>query len=536
MNLDALNVIEKDAEPLKRAALGEVDEMVTVTSNTMFEMVSGLTWGLVSEIFNDKIKEIVEHFDLFQGVIDQIFNDLSNIVDEFGKPKLYDAYKGYTASEEIKIIEQDISFDDFIMDRVFKRDDNIIQVFKEGESAIREIMESGEIQKQRDRYEDCKRLDESWWTFGIPKIGMVGSAFSMVASLPYTASEVTSKHSSILSNAKYFIIHQTSSDTSVLSISTGSQTTIGKDTKIAITVDKKASKSSEPIIGIVVSPDGRIIDMNLYQTNPYASNYETLSSSTRLPHQPGKYKMLAMTYNDMMKSSVQQVETTQIAPNISVSISTDKQFYNSSETVTITANFTNNAPEKVKNLTYSIDVLNTTYNKTGFLEIDACLSKIETLSFVPKTNGTYKAIVTIFIELYLADFAETGFTVESGRGVFVNIDSKDVYDPNTNVTANFTIKNIRTELYQGNIAVTTVDTLNDYQEVYNSIELLSVNESEEKVLPCIILPKESSTPGIYRSYIGIDNSTYIVPFTVAANGTIFITVQADKLIYSDFLS
>jgi len=199
----------------------------------------------------------------------------------------------------------------------------------------------------------------------------------------------------------------------------------------------------------------------------------------------------------------------------------------------ITANFTNNAPEKVENLTFSIDVLNTTYNKTGFLEIDANLSKLETLGFVPSNNGTYKATVTLFAGLYIVDSAETGFTVESGTGVSVNIDSEELYDPNTNVTANLSIKNIGTELYQGNIAITTVDTLNDYQEVYNSIESLSVNESEEKELQCIILPKESSIPGIYRSYVEIDNSTYIVPFTVAANGTIFITVQTDKLIYSD---
>jgi PKD repeat protein len=401
-NFDAVMVEQKDAEPLKRAALDEVDAMVIVTSNTMLDMVSGLSWEVVKGIFEGKIKEIIENFDLFQGVLDQIYNKLGAIIDEFGveeklESKLYDAYKGYTATEEIKIFEQDDSFDAFIMNREFERDDKIIQAFKLGESVIREIMESGEIQKQRDRYEDLERLDESWWTFEIPKIGMVGTAFGMVASLPYTASEVTIEHSSILDSIKGLIRQQGSSGVSVLSISTDSQTVVGKETKFSITVDKKVSRTSEPIISVVISPDGRVIDMDLYKTNPY-SNYETLSSgSIRLPHQPGKYKILAMTYGDMMKSSVKQVETTQTAPNILVSISTDKQFYNSSEIVTINATFINTGLEKIGNLTYSVNIQNTAHNKTGFLEIDASSTKIETLSFVPQTNGTYKAIVLAYL-------------------------------------------------------------------------------------------------------------------------------------------
>jgi hypothetical protein len=382
--------------------------------------------------------------------------------------------------------------------------------------------------------------------FFVKNIAFVAIVALMLITLPGIAPEVPLRHDTALDTVESIITHQTTSTANVLSIAAEPQTSFDKETKFSITVDKKSffqkesftkEITSEPIIGIVVSPDGRVIDMSLYQTKSFTgSNYKTLSSSIRLPHQPGKYKILAMTSNDMLKSSVKQAETTQTAPSVSVNISSDKQFYNFSETVMINANFTNTAPEKVENLTFSIAVLNTTYNKTGFLEIDANSSVIETLSFVPSNNGTYKAAVTLFAGLYIVDSTETGFTVENGTGVSVNIDSEEVYDPNTNITANLTIKNIGTELYQGNTAITTVDTLNDYQEVYNSIELLSVNESEEKDLVCIILSKESSTPGIYRSYIEIDNSTYIVPFTVAANGTIFVTVQTDKLIYSDLES
>ncbi|CAD6494362.1 MAG: hypothetical protein LAKADJCE_00721 [Candidatus Argoarchaeum ethanivorans] len=519
---------------------------------------------------------------------DELNEVASKTDDSHLKNKLREEFMVYAVPEKIAVERRDNDFVKNIIDKPFTRNDKIIQLFNIGRENVRSASESawftitvgingllpgGErsyyitLQEERDLYESIKKAF-AWVSMGIVivvliaavlfAIGTVGfgviaeipflitvlkaffvvekAAFAaivvlMLITLPNITPEVPLRHDTTLDAIESVISHQTTSTASVLSITSTSQLSFDKEAKITIAVDKSASRTSEPIIRIVVSPDGRIIDMNLHQTNPYTSNYETLSSSLRLPHQPGKYKILAMTSNDIMKSSVKQVETTQTAPNISVSISTDKQFYNSTEIVTITANFTNAASEKLGNLTFSIDILNTTYNNTGFLEINANSSKIETLSFVPVNNGTYKATVTLFAGLYIVGSAETGFTVENGTGVSVNIDSKEVYDPSVNVTANFTVTNIGTELYQGNIAITTVDTLNDYLEVYNSIEPLSFNESEEKDLVCIILPKEGSIPSIYRSYLEIDNSTYIVPFTVAANGTIFITVQTDMLIY-----
>jgi hypothetical protein len=242
--------------------------------------------------------------------------------------------------------------------------------------------------------------------------------------------------------------------------------------------------------------------------------------------------MLAMTYDDMIESSIAEVEIEQVSPQISVNVYTDKTLYSSGETITIYANFTNPLNARVDNLIYCIDVSNTRNNKIGFLSLESELSKIETLNFVPANNGTYKATVTLLAGLYILDSAETGFIVESGKGISVNIDAKDIYDSNTNVAANLTIKNIGIGSYHGNIDVTTVDTLNNYQEVYNSTESLSVNTSEEKELQCIILPKENAVPSIYRCYINIDSSTYILPFTVSAKGTIFITALTSKLIYS----
>ncbi|MCK4731814.1 MAG: PKD domain-containing protein, partial [Methanophagales archaeon] len=604
----AIQLVEDDAESLKQATFNELDEMTTIVSDTASTTVTDVGWSLISGAIRGQIVGLysTDTFTIdgnpIPGVTEQDIIDASlratGAIDLFGyalpKFEFEEKIKSwYTAPEVGKIEDNDTSFDNFVQDKAFTRNDELIQIFNTGKTAVRNIVESkpwftigpydlngflpgGEVsydvtlKEEEDIYKDVKKYS---FLFSIivvvlsviitviavigtggatllllpgilvkikgilcgfkllSEMGLVVVTIMMLLTLPHIAPMVTDQHNTTLNSIQDLILtQQTTSTTNVLSIATPPQTSFGKDTKFLITVDKGVSKTPEPIIGIVVSPDGRVIDLSLYKTNPY-SNYETLSSSIRLPHQPGKYKILAMTYGDMMKSSVKQVETTQTAPNISVSISTDKSFYNFTETVTINANFTNTAPEKVGNLMFSIDVLNTTYNKTGFLEIDASSTKMETLSFVPQTNGTCKATVALFAGLYIVDFAETGFTVESGKGVSVNVDSKEVYDPNTNVTANFTIKNIGTELYQGDIVVTTVDTLNDYLEVYNSIELLSINESEEKELLCVILPKESSTPSIYRTYISVDNSTYIVPFTVAANGTLFITVQTAKLIY-----
>jgi parallel beta-helix repeat protein len=588
----AIQIVEDDAESLKQAAFDELDEMVTVTSATYYEMVIELTWGYIKDVVKDKIVGTFSpQLNLFTGTSEQdladagltadgVFYKWEKAIEEFGegiglKSGLKEVYhEAWTLPEETNIIIRDSSFDMFIIDKPFTRNDNLIQVFSEGKTAIQNTMESSKLQEEIDVYNDLKELEGKWWfhvikyiaaiallaaviftivsgvgaaliTFSIPilksflgalsilpKIGIFAIAMAMVLSLPFVALEVTIQHDSTLDIAEMMIDQQTTSTANVLSIAAGPQSEFDKETKFSMTIDKEASNGIEPIIGIVVSPDGRVIDMSLYQTDPHASDHETISSLIRLPHQPGKYKILAMTMDDMMKSSVKQVETTKTAPNVSVSISTAKPFYNFSETVTLIANFTNTVPEKLENLMFSIDVLNTTYNKTGFLEIGANSSGIETLSFVPETNGTYKATVTLFAGLYVVDTAETGFTVESGKGVSVNVDSEEVYGPSTNVTANLTIKNVGSELYTGNADISTVDTLNDYFVVYNAIESLSVNVSEEKDLQCLILPKESATPGIYRSYVTIDDSTYIIPFIVAANGTIFITVQTDKLIYS----
>ena len=592
LDSNAIQAVEDDAESLKYAAFCEFDEMVTVTSTTFYEASIKLAWGYIKDVLKDKIVGLFRpQLNLFTGMseqdladagltADKVFYEWENAIEEFGegiglKSGLKRVYrKLWTLPEETNIVKRDMSFTLFIIEKPFTRNDDLIQVFSEGKSAIRNTLESSILQEEMDVYEDIKDLEESLWFHVIkyiaailllaaviltivsgvgaglitaaipilksilgvlsilPKLGAVAIALAMVVALPYVASEVTIHHDSALDIAEMMIEHQTTSTANVFSLTAGPQSEFDKETKFSMTIDKEASKGIEPIIGIVVSPDGRVIDMSLYQTDPLASDRETISSSIRLPHQPGKYKILAMTMEDMMKSSVKQVETTQTAPNVSVSISTAKPFYNFTETVTITANFTNTVPEKVENLMFSIDVLNTTYNKTGFLEIDANSSKIETLNFVPETNGTYKATVTLFAGLYIIDTAETGFTVEFGEGVSVNVDSKEVYDPNTNVTVNLTIENIGTETYTGNADISTVDTLNDYFEVYNAIEPLSVNESEEKDLQCVILPKESAMPGIYRSSVSIDDLTYIIPFTVAANGTIFIAMQTDELIYS----
>jgi len=589
---DSLLVIENDAEPLKKAALDELDEMVNATSEVSYNTVIELTWGYIKDVIMGKLVGMFDsQVQLFTGMsqqdlveaaleADETFYDFEKAIAKYGegtdlKSGLKEVFRNsYTLPAEGNVINRDEAFDNFVLGKQFQRDENLIQVFRTGEATIENTMESGQLQKEKDMYEDLQRVQGSWSfhliefiaalallaaviftivsvvgaalvTLSIailksflgalsilPKLALLAIAIAMVVSLPSAASEVTTRHNATLDIAETMISQQTTSTADVFSIAAEPQTSLDKQTKFSITVGKEASKASEPIIDVIVSPDGRVIDMSLYQTKS-SSGYETLSSSIKLPHQPGKYKILAMTTGDIEKSSVKQTETTQTAPNVSVSISTDKPFYNFMETVTATANFTNTAPEKVENLTFSIDVLGTSYNKTGFLEIDANSSRTEMLSFVPVNNGTYKVAVTLFAGLYIMDSAETGFTVEAGRGVSVNVDCKEVYDPNINVTANLTINNIGTESYQGSMSITTVDTLNNYQGVHNSTEQLSINKSEERELQCTILPRESATPGIYRSYMEIENSTYIFGFTVAANNTIFISARTDKLIYSE---
>jgi hypothetical protein len=594
----AILAVESDAESLKNAAFEELDNMVTDTSNVNYDMIISLTWGYIKDVIKGKIVGLFSgQLNLFTGMNEQdlakagltstnVLYKWESAIAQFGeriglKNGLKETYRGsLTLPEETNIVLRDSSFDSFVTDKTFARSENLIQIFATGKEAIKNTMESSKLQEEKNWYEDLKKAENSWWfnlaKYGaaialfaavvftivsgvgiplvtmaipalktflgvltiLPKIGIFTISMSMLLSLPFVASEVTISHDSTLDIVESNINLQNSVSANVNSITTESQTLLDKDLKFSIKLDKNAQVISEPIVGVVVSPDGRIVDMKLYKTSPTTSTSETLSSSIKLPYQPGKYKMLAMTYGDITSSSVKQSETTQVIPNVVVNMSTDKVFYGINENVNIRVNFTNLDTTNYAHLNYYVDAtnkedINISYNATGFFDLPAKSSNTITLSFVSEKNGTYKANAGLFAGLYIVSSEETGFTVENGNGVAISIDSKDVYDPSANVAIGLTVKNIGVGSYQGGMSVTTVDTLNNFKEVYNTAGSVNINALETQKFEYTILSKENAIPGVYRSYIKVDNSTYTIPFTVGANGTIFVTLQTDKMIYSE---
>ncbi|RJS68413.1 PKD domain-containing protein, partial [Methanophagales archaeon] len=610
INKTAIFMLEDDANSLKRVAFNELDQMVDIVTDTTHEMIQDATWTLISGPIKKKILGLFSSDILkIEGVAEQdvdvaaplivteIFDTMGNVVEEFGekslelKQGLYNAFrKGYTEPEEFKIIQRDKDFEEFVENRPLERSDKVIQLFKYGEAAVSNIVESrpwfvigpfdingplpgGEVsykitlQEERNRYNDVKKV--SWvlpilqiiiaiivliavalaaiGTSGavlaalpgilgplktiltgltlLSKCALVSLMVAMLLTVPHIAPEVTQEHDATLDFIEALVSQQAPS-AKVTSIKTIERSIeFGRPTGLSIELNEE---TTEKIIGLVVSPDGRVIDIKPYQ--PY--NTKHILGSIKLPHHPGKYKMFAMTHDDMMKSSIAEIEVEQVSPQITTTIYTDRHFYNCSETVVVFANFTNPLNVSVDNLMYSIDVLNTTYNKTGFLSLNPESSKIETLSITPEENGTYKVRSTIFAGLYEVDSAETGFTVENGLGVAVNVEYQEISDPSANVTANLSIKNIGTIDYEGDIEIKTVNELKGYEEVYTSVESIYLNESEEKKKGYLILPEESAKPGIYRTYLVIDDTPYILSFTVRAEGTIFITAKTEKVVYS----
>ena len=400
LDYNAIQVVEDDADSLMKAAHDELDEMVSIVSDTTYDTYQSLTLDVLKDaLFDTIIGKIFTPSQLKLPGMDVNPEDIAkaseNLVnagnelmrvletdDSNLRNRLKDEFMVYVVPEKLEVEQRDKDFEEFIRDTPFTRNDRIIQLFNIGKENVRSTSESawftitkdingflpgGEIsfhitlREERDLYESIKKAF-AWVSMGIAIVVLIAAVlfalgtvgFGLIAEIPFLitvlkaffvkkvafaaivvlmlftlpmiAPQVPLRHDTTLDAIESIITHQSTSTANVLSIASEPQTSFDKDMKLSITVDKKLSRTSEPIIGIVVSPDGRIIDMSLYQTNPYASEFETLASSVRLPHQPGKYKILAMSTEDMMKSSVKQVETTQTSPNISVSISTDKQF------------------------------------------------------------------------------------------------------------------------------------------------------------------------------------------------------------------
>ena len=177
----------------------------------------------------------------------------------------------------------------FIINKPFTRNDDLIQVFSEGKTAIQNTMESSKLQEEIDDFNDLKELEGKWWFHIIkyiaaiallaaviftivsgvgvalislsipilksflgaltilPKIGIFVIAMAMVLSLPFVALEVTIQHDSTLDIAEMMIDQQTTSTANVLFIAAEPRTEFDKETKFSMAIDKDASTSTEPI-------------------------------------------------------------------------------------------------------------------------------------------------------------------------------------------------------------------------------------------------------------------------------------------------
>ena len=79
---NAIQIVEDDAESLKQAAFDELDEMVTVTSATYYEMVVELTWGYIRDVVKDKMVGMFsQQLNLFTGVSEQDLADAGLTAD-----------------------------------------------------------------------------------------------------------------------------------------------------------------------------------------------------------------------------------------------------------------------------------------------------------------------------------------------------------------------------------------------------------------------------------------------------------------------
>lgn len=287
----------------------------------------------------------------------------------------------------------------------------------------------------------------------------------------------------------------------------------------------------KPITQVMVfSPDGRIIDIKSY--DPFIGPLSSTEITQKLhtPSKSGTYKVLGMVHAGGVATSIAQQNMTVTKPSLDINISAGK-LYQIGDSVTISADFLNNEASRIENLTYIIEIINTTDLDANIINLDALSRQTKTLTFTPTEEGTYIAKASLLFGLTEIITRTSGFTVGSGEGLLLNFTADDLYAPESNVVLPTVVENFGTVRINSSINITTYDELSGFTSAYTAEIPISLDASSSTLINITALP--NAVPGIYRIVLRSGNySSESVEFTVTANGTIFTLLDTDKLYYN----
>jgi hypothetical protein len=356
----------------------------------------------------------------------------------------------------------------------------------------------------------------------------------MLTTVAVIAPEVTLQHDTTLDTVEDIIADIAASQQCYVSVSrvSPSASYIDQPSSVTIELNNKEHASVQPITELMVfSPDGRIIDIQ--RQDPEIASHSSIEIVRKLhiPSKSGTYNVLGMVHAGGVATSIAQASMTVTKPSLNVNLSTDGCIYSPGDTIEITANFTNNETSEIGNLTYIIEVINTTTVDADMMVLAALSNQTKTLSFTTTDEGSYIAAATLLLGFTEVASETIGFTVGSGEGLVINTAAEDLYPPEADVTLSVTIENIGTVHTDSIINITTFDELTDFSEVYTGEIPVSLDSGSSTTMQQTVL--SNAAPGMYRTIIRAGNySAQSVGYTVTANGTIFTLLDTDKLHYN----
>jgi hypothetical protein len=356
----------------------------------------------------------------------------------------------------------------------------------------------------------------------------------MFATVSIIAPDVTLQHDTTLDTVEDIISDIAASGACSVSVSKVSSTAsyIDQPSSVTVKLNNDEPTTVQPITEVMVfSPDGRIIDIRRQDPQIAPHSAAEIATNLHIPSKSGTYRVLGMVHAGGVATSIVQQGMTVTEPSLKVNLSTDSRIYSPGDTIEITANFTNNEESEIGNLTYVIEVINTTTVDADMMVLAARSSQTRTVSFTPTDEGSYVATATLLLGFTEIASETIGFTVGSGVGLVINAVAEDLYPPEADVTFNVTIENIGTVHTDSTINITTFDELIDFYEVYTSEIPVSLDAGASITMQPTVLP--NAPPGIYRTIITAGNySVQSVGYTVTANGTLFTLLDTDKLYYN----
>ncbi|MDD4497622.1 MAG: hypothetical protein PHV51_05660 [Methanosarcinaceae archaeon] len=352
----------------------------------------------------------------------------------------------------------------------------------------------------------------------------------MFFTVPIIAPEVSYQHDTTLDTIED-IISSESLSVSVNEMSTSSAY-INSPTSTSMKIVNREPVSLNPITEtMVVSPDGRIIDIK--REDPYvaASSSAKITHELSTPQKPGKYQVVGMVHSGGVATSATLQEMEVDVPAISIALESDRNAYNPGEPITISANFTNNEASDISDLIYVLEVVNTSTTDADMMTLGASSSRIEDLTFTTNNEGSYIAKATLLLGLSEIAVDSIGFSVGSGEGLLIAASPDDLYASETNVTVPISIENIGTVHTSSTVNISTYDELAGFTQVYTSRMPVSLDASASDTFNISVLP--DAAPGIYRTILKAENfSAESFEYTVTANGTIFTLLETDKPYYN----